>query len=79
MGRRYYSRRHYQRLANGGPDTPEELAERIRRRKAGELAVADRERKYPDMTKCDVREALAYQEERLRHHLAVLERVEGLP
>lgn len=38
MGRQHYSNEHYRRLSNGGPDSEEQVAERIRYREAGEQA-----------------------------------------
>jgi hypothetical protein len=45
--RAYYSRRHYERLSNGGPDTPEQVAWRIADRAAGKQAIAEREARFP--------------------------------
>lgn len=70
-GRRYYSRRHYDRITNGGPDTPESIQERQIHRQAVAAAVADREEHFPDMT-ADPLGALRYQDERIAHHRARL-------
>lgn len=68
MGRPFYSRRHYARLSNGGPDTPATIAERVAHRDASERAVKDREAKYPVLTSANFLEAMAYQEERTKFH-----------
>jgi len=68
MDRRYYSKRHFERLANGGPDTPEAIAERRANQQAGKLAIADREAKYPTLTAENAGEAMDYQGKRLQFH-----------
>jgi len=68
----YYSKRHYQRLTNGGPDTPERIAERTQYRTAATLALAEREQRYPVLTTENAREAIAYQDERIAYHRARL-------
>ncbi len=52
------------------PDTAEEIAERISSRQACERAVTDREARYPTITAENAAEALYYQEERTKFHLA---------
>lgn len=68
--RQGYSRRHYDRLSNGGQDTPDQIAERVRYRRCAEKAVADREDRYPTLTAENAGEAMEYQSKRLRFHLA---------
>ena len=41
MGRQHYSKRHYERLSNGGPDAPGAAAERIRHRHALDRAARE--------------------------------------
>lgn len=47
MSRNYYSRRHYERLSNGAPDTPEQAKQRIRYRAAVEQAHKEAMEKFP--------------------------------
>lgn len=62
-GRR--SPRHYRLLNNGGPDTPEQVAERLAHRRACDRLHAERIEKYPTITAANVDEVLAWQRARL--------------
>jgi hypothetical protein len=62
-----YSRRHY-RLVSPPPDTHEDVARRLAARDAAARGVADREARYPVLTPGNAREALDYQEQRIRHY-----------
>lgn len=72
MNRRYYSKRHFERLSNGAPDSPALAAERIANRKAGEMAHADMLTKFGTLTAENAQQAIAYQAERIEHHKAAL-------
>ena len=49
--------------------TPEAIAERLRHRKACELARAETVARYPVVTTENAREAIEYQEHRIQQHL----------
>lgn len=66
MGRRWYSKVHFDRIANGGHDTPERIAERIRRRAAGEQANREMMERFSPMTAENCKEALDWQEARIQ-------------
>lgn len=66
MGRKHYSKRHYERLSNGGPDTPERVAERVGRRSAGEQAHREMLARFSPLTPQNVGEALAWQDARIK-------------
>lgn len=66
-------RRHDRRIgalmaANARPDTPEEVADRLRRREAADAAVADRMAAFPTLTADNAAAAVKYQDERIRFH-----------
>jgi hypothetical protein len=61
-----FSTRHYQRLSNGGPDTPQQVAERVKRRAAGEQAHREMLARFSPLTEANVGEALRWQEERIK-------------
>ena len=62
----YYSKRHYTRLSNGAPDTAESAAERIHAKAAGEQANAEMMVKFSPLTTANAREAIAWQEARIK-------------
>lgn len=64
----FYSRGHYRRVCPP-PDRPQDIADRIARNRAAELAALDREREFPDITRANFDDALRYQEERYHFHL----------
>lgn len=66
MDRRYYSRRHFQRLSNGGLDTSAQVEERIRHRTACEQAHRETMEKFGGFTPENAREAAAWQAARIR-------------
>ena len=68
MARQWYSRRHYQALSNGGPDTPEIIRERYIAREAGQRANSDAQAKYNPLTVENAQAFSDYQTERMRHH-----------
>lgn len=68
MDRRYYSQRHFNRFRD--TDTPETIAERGRYRTAAEQAVREREARYPVLTPENAREAIAWQEMRIKELVA---------
>ncbi len=70
MGRMHYSRRHYDRLRNGPPDTSDTIAERIRYRAVAEQAVREREERYPILTAENAADAMKWQEARIRELLS---------
>jgi alkanesulfonate monooxygenase SsuD/methylene tetrahydromethanopterin reductase-like flavin-dependent oxidoreductase (luciferase family) len=61
-----FSRRHYRLLSNGGPDTTEQVAERKQYREACERARAETAARFQVLTADNVREALAFQEMRIK-------------
>lgn len=71
MARRYYSRRHYQAVSPAA-DTQAQIIERAVQKRAGELAVQDRELRFATLTGENVDEAIRYQEERIRFHAEML-------
>lgn len=71
MSRRFYSAAHYRRVSPPS-DTAADVDDRRRRREAGDRAVRDRERAYPDLTPATAAAAIAYQEQRVAYHLALL-------
>ena len=65
-GRPGYSRAHYRRLSNGGPDLPGAVEERVRLRKAGEQANREMMERFAPLTAENVRAALDWQEARIK-------------
>lgn len=63
-----------QKMIDDSLETPERARERRCARKAGELAVAAREAKFPELTAANAGEAMAYQETVLRSETARLMR-----
>lgn len=66
MARRFYSKRHYDRLNNGGADAPGAADERRRRRAAGEQANREMVARFSPLAPSKICEALAWQEARIR-------------
>lgn len=66
MGRRIIDQIRFQQRK----DTAENIAWRIRSRKAGELAIADRQARFPVLSAENADEALRYQEERVNFYMA---------
>jgi trans-2-enoyl-CoA reductase len=64
MARRYYSKRHYERVSPR-QDTAEQIAERVRHREACEQAHRECLERWPELTPENVREALDWQNARL--------------
>jgi len=62
-----YSRCHYS-LVNPKADTAEDVRQRLIRRCAADRGHADMEAQFPDLTALNIREALRFQEDRIRHH-----------
>lgn len=60
----YYSKRHYDRLSNGGPDAPDRVDERVRRRAAGEQAHREMLERFSPLTPQNAVEAFAWQDAR---------------
>lgn len=58
MARQFYSRRHYDRISNGGADTPEQVAERIAHNKRAQEISAQIEsevaQRWPNPTAEDL-------------------------
>lgn len=65
---RYYSKRHY-RLVSPPAETAEQIAERIRIRAACEQARKETAARYPLLTVESAREAIAFQEHRIKELL----------
>lgn len=65
MNRAFYSKRHFDRISNGRPDTAETIAERLRHREACAQAVREREQRFAVLTAENVAEAIAWQEARI--------------
>ena len=64
----FYSAAHYRRVSPKA-DTAADIAWRIKSRKASELALADRQAKYPTITVDNFDEAGAYQESRIAYYM----------
>ena len=62
----FYSRGHYRMFRDTGPDSPEVVAERIKRRKVGEQVNAERLVKFPTLTPENWQEAIDWQEARIK-------------
>jgi hypothetical protein len=62
----FYSKRHYDRISNGGPDTPGQVGERVRRRAAGERAHREMLERFSPLTSRNVAEAFAWQDARIQ-------------
>lgn len=60
-----YSRRHYERLSNGAPDTVDTIAERARHRAAGEQAHREMLERFQPLTPENAAEAIAWQTRRI--------------
>lgn len=54
--------------ASWRPDTPRDIEVRRLRNRAAELAIADRQARYPVIDATTVDAALVYQEERIQFH-----------
>ena len=65
-----FSRRHY-RLVSPPPDTPEALAERLRRNAASEQVGREVQERWPTITAENVGEVLAWQTARLHELVEV--------
>ncbi len=63
--RRYYSKAHYQRLSNGGPDVQGAEEERLRLRRNGELAHAEMLERFAPLTSDNAGAAIAWQAARI--------------
>lgn len=61
----YYSRRHYS-LVSPAADTKDQIADRLRDNAALALARADVETAFPVITADNVRDALAFTEQRIK-------------
>lgn len=70
-GRPGYSRAHFDAVSPL-PDTPEQVAWRLRDNLARELAHQDTRREFPHLGPDNIRAALDYQEQRIRFHHAEL-------
>lgn len=69
------------RTSHGNIDTSTnaEIAERIAHRKAGEIAIREREERFPALTTETGLEALQFQTERQTFHRNRILREEGIP
>lgn len=65
MANQFYSRRHYERLSNGRPDTAETIAERVRHREACEQAHRETLERFQGITPDNAAEAIAWQTQRI--------------
>lgn len=66
MANQFYSRRHYDSLSNGPPDTAEMIADRIKRRKASEQANAEMMARFAPLTAENAQAAVDWQEARIK-------------
>lgn len=62
----YYSRRHYERLSNGGPDKPGDKERRIREQQAAEQANREMVERFAPLTPEKMPEALKWQDARIK-------------
>ena len=69
--RRYYSRRHYERLSNGGPDTAETIAERVRYQQIAEQANSEMMGRFAPLTATNAKAAIDWQEARIKELLSM--------
>jgi hypothetical protein len=60
------------RLVSPRPDRPEDVRDRLIRRRASALAVVDVAERFPTITPDNVRAALDYQEARIAFHVGAL-------
>lgn len=51
--RRYYSKAHYERLSNGGPDTKEQAARRVKEQAVAKQVQAERRAKFGAVTEAN--------------------------
>jgi len=65
---RYYSKKHYS-LVSPHRDTDEQIKERILHKEACVLAHKDCLEKYGQITVENAKEAIKYQDERIKHHM----------
>ncbi len=70
MGRQHYSKRHYDRIANGGPDTAETIAERARYRAAHEQANREMMEIFGGLTPENFQRATDWQAARIKELLS---------
>lgn len=70
-----YSKRHFERLSNGPPDTATTIAYRLADRKAREQAHAEMSARWPTLTAENAREAIAWMETRIRKLLPQVDEV----
>lgn len=60
-----YSRRHYERLSNGAPDTADTIAERSQHRAACDQAHREMIERFQPLTPENAAEAIAWQARRI--------------
>ena len=65
MSRQFYSRRHYERLSNGGPDSHDVIRDRNIHREACRRLEIERGQMWPSPTVEHARDMIAWQEQRL--------------
>jgi len=65
VARRHYSKRHFERLSNGGPDTPDRVSERVHYREAAAQAHKEMLDRFSPLTTDNVQEAFTWQAKRL--------------
>jgi hypothetical protein len=65
----FYSKQHYERLHNGGPDRPGDAERRCLERAAGIQANAEMMERFAPLTAENAQEAVKWQESRIRELL----------
>jgi hypothetical protein len=65
----WYSKAHYRRLSNGGPDTSAQVTERVRRATASKQANAEMLAKFSPLTAENAQAAVDWQEARIKELL----------
>lgn len=60
-------------IAGARPDTPADVADRLRRAEANRIGNAEARERFPAITPENFDEAIAYQEQRIAFHLRALE------
>jgi hypothetical protein len=68
--RQWYSKRHFDRLSNGGPDKPGAKEERVHQRMVAEQAHAETVAEFAPFTSENIKEALKWQERRIAQLMA---------
>jgi len=69
VNRRYYSKRHFERLSNGAPDTADQVRERLAYRAAAEKAHEEMLERFAPLSPDNALEAIEWQTDRIKELL----------